>query len=264
MFSKSSGTVKKLSLHRGSDIAVLIMPARDIKKFTHMPELQQHCLYLLIDSTKTKRQIYVGQTRGFAKRSTSHRRNSKLTWDRTEAIVLAKNSDSSKVEFEATHIQYFEYLACKKLDDEENILVNDQPVNQNYVSPVNKRDIEEDFRCFVELLDVVNIHLFTDQPTDTRAVGQSPTSTTRKTELKRPASKYTFLGAAHIILAKQERPMHYKEITRLALQKDLIATSGKTPDQTMLANIGTDIRNNKQSKFVRMGKGVIKLKVLSK
>ena len=49
--------------------------------------------------------------------------------------------------------------------------------------------------------------------------------------------------AAKQILKKHKKPLHYKEITRLALEEGILETDGKTPESSMNAQIVTDIKN---------------------
>ncbi|CAM1354463.1 winged helix-turn-helix domain-containing protein [Tenacibaculum halocynthiae] len=56
-----------------------------------------------------------------------------------------------------------------------------------------------------------------------------------------------FKNAAIKVLTESKKPLHYKEITRLAIEKGILVTQGKTPDASMNAQIITDI-NSKKSK----------------
>lgn len=61
-----------------------------------------------------------------------------------------------------------------------------------------------------------------------------------------------FKTAAITILSESKAPLHYKEITRLALEKGILETEGATPDASMNAQIVVDIKNKgKQSDFVK-------------
>ncbi len=54
------------------------------------------------------------------------------------------------------------------------------------------------------------------------------------------------------ILKKVNTPLHYKEITRLALEGGLLETDGKTPEASMNAQITMDIKNKgKASDFIK-------------
>lgn len=57
----------------------------------------------------------------------------------------------------------------------------------------------------------------------------------------------SFKLAAKKILRASSKPLHYEEITRLALEKNLIETSGATPENTMNAQIMRDIKFNKEN-----------------
>jgi hypothetical protein len=66
----------------------------------------------------------------------------------------------------------------------------------------------------------------------------------------------SFKMAAYEILKKSKEPLHAKEITRIALEQNLITTEGATPEQTMHAQIAVDIKNKgKESLFIRTEPG---------
>ena len=52
----------------------------------------------------------------------------------------------------------------------------------------------------------------------------------------------TFIEAAEKVLRDADKPMHYREITRIALGKGYITTRGKTPEATMNANFTLHIQ----------------------
>lgn len=54
--------------------------------------------------------------------------------------------------------------------------------------------------------------------------------------------KTTFIDAAYQILKQKGTPLTAEEITKTALEMDLIETSGKTPIATMAAIIYMDIK----------------------
>jgi hypothetical protein len=61
-----------------------------------------------------------------------------------------------------------------------------------------------------------------------------------------------FKTAALQILTEVNRPLHYKEITRLALEKGILETEGATPDASMNSQLVTDInKKGKGSDFRR-------------
>jgi len=61
----------------------------------------------------------------------------------------------------------------------------------------------------------------------------------------------TYKDAAAIILGRSQVPMHYADITDRAVEEGLVATSGKTPHDTMGAQLATDIKKGTGSRFVR-------------
>lgn len=73
--------------------------------------------------------------------------------------------------------------------------------------------------------------------------------------------KTTFIDAAYQILKAKRIPLTAEEITKTALERNLIKTSGKTPVATMGANIYMDIkRNGDNSLFTRIERGKFGLK----
>lgn len=61
-----------------------------------------------------------------------------------------------------------------------------------------------------------------------------------------------FKTSAIAILTEADRPLHYKEITRLALEKGILETEGATPDASMNAQIVMDIKHKgKLSDFIK-------------
>lgn len=62
-----------------------------------------------------------------------------------------------------------------------------------------------------------------------------------------------FKRAALDILSKSKKPLHSKEITRLALEKGILETDGATPEASMNAQLSTDFkRKGKNSDFKRV------------
>ena len=70
----------------------------------------------------------------------------------------------------------------------------------------------------------------------------------------------SFKDAALEILKRVDEPLTVKEITDTALQEELIITEGQTPEATMGAQLYNDIRNNKNSSFIKVGRGKFTLK----
>jgi len=59
----------------------------------------------------------------------------------------------------------------------------------------------------------------------------------------------SFKSIAYEILKEQAKPLHYKEITKIAIDRGLLQTAGKTPDATMNATLIVDINNKKDKSF---------------
>lgn len=75
----------------------------------------------------------------------------------------------------------------------------------------------------------------------------------------------TYLEAAYRVLCDQEdaTPMHYKDITAVALDQGLLKSKGLTPDATMNAQIVTDVNKAEaqggHSRFTKLGRGMFGL-----
>jgi len=74
----------------------------------------------------------------------------------------------------------------------------------------------------------------------------------------------SFTEAAERILdAAGGKPMHYRDITRHALEHRMLDTAGKTPEATMYAQVLTECkrrqRRGEQQRFMILGKGMISL-----
>ena len=66
----------------------------------------------------------------------------------------------------------------------------------------------------------------------------------------------TFKQSAIEILKKAGTPLHYTEITRLALESGILETEGATPEATMGAQIVMDIKNKSEgSDFIKTAPG---------
>ncbi len=72
--------------------------------------------------------------------------------------------------------------------------------------------------------------------------------------------KLSFKKAAAKILKTAEEPLSAKEITQIALDEDIIVTSGATPEATMAAQLYTDINKNPSTQFKKVGRGLFALK----
>ena len=70
----------------------------------------------------------------------------------------------------------------------------------------------------------------------------------------------TFKEAAIQILKEVAKPLHYSEITRLALEKNILETEGATPEATMNAQIVVDIKlKGAASDFIKTAPGIFDL-----
>ncbi len=80
-------------------------------------------------------------------------------------------------------------------------------------------------------------------------------------QVKEAPKSYTFLAAAEKVLDTfgQHKPMHYAEITDIALKQGWLKTNGQTPAATMNAQLTNAIKKAQQqgstSQFVRAGRG---------
>lgn len=72
--------------------------------------------------------------------------------------------------------------------------------------------------------------------------------------------KLSFKSAAIAILEKSQKPLSAAEITKIALDENLIVSVGSTPEASMAAQIYVDINKNKDSPFQKVGKGLFILK----
>lgn len=73
-----------------------------------------------------------------------------------------------------------------------------------------------------------------------------------------------FKDAAETILEQTKKPMHFKEITKRALDEGLLDTAGITPERTMGAQIYTGIlydqKVGREGRFTKVGPGIFGLK----
>src|SRR5215207_9353489 len=74
----------------------------------------------------------------------------------------------------------------------------------------------------------------------------------------------SYADAAYAVLESARRPLHYRDLSRLAIERKLIEPQGKTPEATMNAIIAVDIkRKGTRSRFIRIGRGVFGLRSLA-
>lgn len=79
------------------------------------------------------------------------------------------------------------------------------------------------------------------------------------------ARRLTFVDAAEDVLRRHGggEPMHYKDITKLALDENLVQTEGRTPEATLYSQVITENQRaagrGREPRFVRHGKGMVGL-----
>ena len=70
-------------------------------------------------------------------------------------------------------------------------------------------------------------------------------------------------AAERILETSVSRQLHYREITRLAIEQNLLDPAGKTPEATMYAQILTEVKRRRQrdepQRFMLLGKGMVSL-----
>lgn len=69
-----------------------------------------------------------------------------------------------------------------------------------------------------------------------------------------------FKTAARHVLAEVGYPLHYTDITEMALKCGYLHSSGRTPQATMRARLSVDVRDNEQSFFSQLAPGVYGLR----
>ena len=78
-------------------------------------------------------------------------------------------------------------------------------------------------------------------------------------------AKNSFTSCAEMVLERfaDQKPMHYREITKRAIEQGWLTTKGKTPEATMYAVILTEIKRQQergeQPRFRQMGNGLVAL-----
>src|SRR5215813_14431684 len=71
----------------------------------------------------------------------------------------------------------------------------------------------------------------------------------------------TFTEAAAEVLRLAGKPLHYKEITELAIEKNLLSHVGKSPEVTMGARLAALLKKeDKENPIVRVKPGVFALR----
>ena len=64
-----------------------------------------------------------------------------------------------------------------------------------------------------------------------------------------------FKAAALEVLREVGHPLHYSDITELALESGYLNSAGQTPHNTMRARLSVDVRDNADSPFVQTTPG---------
>lgn len=79
---------------------------------------------------------------------------------------------------------------------------------------------------------------------------------------------YSFTDSAEKVLLENKKPMHYLDITKVALGNGWLSTSGKTPEATMYAQIIQEIQRLRKRgeipRFIQCGKGIVALSAWDK
>ena len=72
--------------------------------------------------------------------------------------------------------------------------------------------------------------------------------------------KMSMNEAAFRLMARAQKPMHYRDLMDTMLRRRMILTSGKTPEQSLLTGMRNEIsRNGKRARFRAMGAGMYRL-----
>lgn len=69
-----------------------------------------------------------------------------------------------------------------------------------------------------------------------------------------------FKTAAREVLREVGHPLHYTDITEIALESGYLQSSGHTPQNTMRARLSVDVRDNPESHFVQTAPGIYGLR----
>jgi restriction system protein len=69
-----------------------------------------------------------------------------------------------------------------------------------------------------------------------------------------------YKAAAREVLWEVGHPLHYTDITEIALDSGYLESVGMTPQNTMRARLSVDVRDNPDTPFVQTAPGVYGLK----
>src|SRR4051812_29653579 len=93
--------------------------------------------------------------------------------------------------------------------------------------------------------------------------GRAHALPTRRQRAPPPRAKFlmTFTEAAAQVLRLVGKPLHYKEITDVAIEKNLLSHVGKSPDVTMGARLAATLKKDaSDNPLVRVKPGVFALR----
>ena len=69
-----------------------------------------------------------------------------------------------------------------------------------------------------------------------------------------------FKAAAREVLGEVGHPLHYPDITEIALQSCYLKRAGRPPQNTMRARLSVDVRDNPETIFIQTAPGIYGLK----
>ena len=69
-----------------------------------------------------------------------------------------------------------------------------------------------------------------------------------------------FKAAAREVLREVGHPLHYEDITEMALESGYLESAGRTPQNTMRARLSVDVRDNPGTPFCQTAPGVYALR----
>ena len=69
-----------------------------------------------------------------------------------------------------------------------------------------------------------------------------------------------FKAAARVVLGEVGHPLHYTDITEIALESGYLESAGRTPQNTMRARLSVDVRDNAETPFVQTAPGAYGLR----
>jgi hypothetical protein len=69
-----------------------------------------------------------------------------------------------------------------------------------------------------------------------------------------------FKAAAREVLGEVGYPLHYSDITEIALESGYLKSAGQTPQNTMRARLSVDVRDHPETLFIQIAPGIFGLK----